>query len=244
MIMKTSSWWKRSQFIIWLSLALMILPGPTPQPVLAQTGPSLLFIENVGQFPAPPDGEALRFQVSGGQATLSFTDQALWLTMMEETGDDPAASDQAATQSTDPARRGVTIKLAFLKANPEPRLEPFNRLDTRISFFTGNDPALWHSDVPVWGGVRYIELYPGIDLVVTGENGQLVQQLGDKGSGIDGRCLNAGGDPLANRRGGSSQSGKWRSRPAGHRHRRGEPGAAPNGRRRWCALRPGPDPGP
>ena len=31
--------------------------------------------------------------------------------------------------------------------------------------------------VPVWGGVRYKDLYPGIDLEITGENGQLVQRL-------------------------------------------------------------------
>jgi YVTN family beta-propeller protein len=183
MIMKTSLWWKKSQFIIWLSLALLILPGPASQPVLAQTGPPLLFIENVGQFPAPPDGDALRFQVSGGQASLSLTDQALWLTVADDsTGDplagviEPSGGGQAGAQSTDPAQRGVSVKLAFLEANPETHLEPFNRQDAHISFFMGNDSALWRSDVPVWGGVRYVDLYPGIDLIVTGEKGQLVQQ--------------------------------------------------------------------
>jgi hypothetical protein len=31
--------------------------------------------------------------------------------------------------------------------------------------------------VPVWGGVRYVNLYPGVDLELTSEGGQMVQRL-------------------------------------------------------------------
>ena len=30
------------------------------------------------------------------------------------------------------------------------------------------DPTKWYPDVPVWGGVRYLDLYPGIDLELSG----------------------------------------------------------------------------
>jgi YVTN family beta-propeller protein len=182
--MNTSFYWKKGLIIIGMILVLAALPGPTAQFALAEAGPPLLFIENVGQFPNAPDGEALRFLVAGGQATLAFTDQALWLTMMEPSGDDPAipfnesaTTELAGSQSADTPQHGVTLKLTFLDANPHPRLEPFNRQETRISYFTGNDPAQWRNDVPVWGGVRYVDLYPGLDLEVSGENGQLVQRL-------------------------------------------------------------------
>jgi len=62
--------------------------------------------------------------------------------------------------------KGVNLELSFPGANPHPRIEPFDRLDTVVSYFIGNDPDQWHSDVPVWGGVRYVNLCPGIDLVV------------------------------------------------------------------------------
>jgi hypothetical protein len=39
-------------------------------------------------------------------------------------------------------------------------------LETHVSYFIGADPEKWRADVPVWGGVRYHELYPGVDLVV------------------------------------------------------------------------------
>jgi hypothetical protein len=48
-------------------------------------------------------------------------------------------------------------------------MEPFRRLDTVVSYFIGNDPSKWHPDVPVRGGVRYVDHYPGVDLEVTGQ---------------------------------------------------------------------------
>jgi hypothetical protein len=68
----------------------------------------------------------------------------------------------------------VNLKLSFVDANPHPRIEPFNRLDTHFSYFIGDDPTKWHADVPVWGGVRNKDFYPGMDLEVTSENGQMV----------------------------------------------------------------------
>ncbi len=79
--------------------------------------------------------------------------------------DDPSAVRGSAPQ------RAVNLKLSFPGANPQPVIEPFDRLDTRVSYFIGNDPAKWRADVPVWGGVRYRDLYPGLDLELTGAGG-------------------------------------------------------------------------
>jgi hypothetical protein len=67
----------------------------------------------------------------------------------------------------------TAIKLSFPDSNPNSKLEPFKRLETVISFFKGNDPSNWHTNVPVWGGVRYKGLYPGVDLVLEGEGGRI-----------------------------------------------------------------------
>jgi hypothetical protein len=71
----------------------------------------------------------------------------------------------------------VNIKLSFVGANPHPRIEPFHRLATHISYFLGSDMTKWHADVPVWGGVRYVDLYPGIDLELSGEDGKWQPRL-------------------------------------------------------------------
>ena len=65
----------------------------------------------------------------------------------------------------------MNIRLSFVGANPHPQIEPFERLDTKVSYFFGNDPSLWHSDVPVWSGVRYVDLYPDIDLELGTDHG-------------------------------------------------------------------------
>jgi hypothetical protein len=67
----------------------------------------------------------------------------------------------------------IAIKLSFSGSNPHPKLEPFKRLETVISFFKGKDPSNWHTKVPAWGGVRYKELYQGVDLVLEGEDGRI-----------------------------------------------------------------------
>lgn len=181
--MSTPIFWKIGHTLTLIVLAFVLAgwPGSAPPAALAQQNQPLMFIENVGQLPTSPGGAEIRFQVLSGGETLSLLDNALWLTALAQP---QAAPDQnVSAASADPRslipdpRHGVNLKLNFLDANPQPRLEPFNRLDTHISFFVGNDPALWRSDVPVWGGVRYVDLYPGIDLEVNGENGQLVQRL-------------------------------------------------------------------
>jgi uncharacterized repeat protein (TIGR01451 family) len=139
---------------------------------------NLFFIENTGQF-----DDAARFVVPGEAGTLFLAEDALWVSVLGE----PAAALSTPAEPDDPGRHertadaepwpGVNLKLSFPGANPRPRLEPFNRLETTVSYFSGSDPEQWQPDVPVWGGVRYVDLYPGIDLEVTSERGQLVQRL-------------------------------------------------------------------
>jgi len=142
----------------------------------------VMFIENVGQF-----DEGARFQVHGGNGTLWLTDDALWITIVEQSavsGQWSAGSELPSESpfNRDPEseienRQGVNLRLSFPNANPHPHLEPFDLLETTVSYFLGNDPDGWRPAVPVWGGVRYVDLYPGIDLEVTSKDGQFVQRL-------------------------------------------------------------------
>lgn len=143
-------------------------PGESDVEAALQSAP-LMFIENVGQF-----AEGARFQVLGAEGTLWLAEDALWITVMEPVpATDPMERRNRLTQAGEQeSRNGVNIKLSFVGANPQPRLEPVDRLDTTVSYFRGSDPDGWRPDVPVWGSVRYIDLYPGIDLEITEENGR------------------------------------------------------------------------
>ncbi len=150
----------RYTLIILLGL-LLSMPGA---PVTAQTDSSLIFIENTGQF----DPE-VRFHAYGANAAIALTADALWFTLIQPTVN-------ANSETPAPPTEGVSLRLSFPGSVPG-QIEPIDPLSTRTSFFTGSDPTRWQTDVPAWGGVRYANLYPGLDLVVTAQNGQLALQL-------------------------------------------------------------------
>lgn len=149
---------------IFVLLTGLITPDQnvSAQQPIAAPGSPVLFIENEGQFPS-----SFRFQVPLAGPTLSIASDGLWYTLIKETTND----------QKEVSREGVNLKVSFEGANSEPVIEPINRLETVVSYFHGSDPENWQADVPVWGGVRYKDLYPGIDLEVTSQDGALLQRL-------------------------------------------------------------------
>lgn len=132
----------------------------------------LLFTENVGQF----DSQA-RFVVQGMSSTLYLTDNALWFTIAVPGKLAVNALTPAQRTSSTSPRQASTLNLSFSGANVHPRIEAFQHLDTVVSYFSGHGSANWHSAVPVWGGVRYHDLYSGIDLELSSLQGHLVPRL-------------------------------------------------------------------
>ena len=147
----------------------------------------VMFIENIGQF-----ADGARFQVWAGPGTLWLAEDAIWISIVERSNVDVAPSHvepglAAASSIEGSTSNRVNLRLSFPNANPQPRLEPFDRLDTHVSYFMGADPEQLHVDVPVWGGVRYVDLYPGLDLEITGEGGQWQWRL-TRGKPRAGQC--------------------------------------------------------
>jgi hypothetical protein len=132
-------------------------PGASGPAQNLVNGP-LIFVENVGQF-----SDTVRFQAPGGNRTLWLTGNAFWVTVL------PTSSASGGQL--------VNLAISFPGANVDPTLEAFDALDTSVSYFVGNDAANWHAGVPVWGGVRYKDLYPGIDLEMVGAYAQWQPRL-------------------------------------------------------------------
>lgn len=122
---------------------------------------SLLFVENVGQY----DAQA-RYLVMGGAGEIWLAQDAIWVTQTA-----------ASTSLTGETESGVHLKVTFPGSQARPDLQPVDRLATHVSYFRGADLSRWQPDVPVWGGVRYADLYPGLDLEIGAKDGQLVMQL-------------------------------------------------------------------
>lgn len=150
----------------------VLLPG-IGGAVLADAAPrgpdpsdALLFIENVGQF-----DDSVEFRLAGSAGTVWLTREALWLTLVGRAPTSPRGD------AGEPPATGVNIRLSFPGSNADAHPQPFDRRSTHMSYFLGNDPARWRADVPAWGGVRYRELYPGIDLELRGDGSRLAPRL-------------------------------------------------------------------
>ena len=58
-------------------------------------------------------------------------------------------------------------------ANSSARVSGASPLPGKSNYFIGNDPSKWRHDIPQFGRVQYQAVYPGIDLVYYGNQGQL-----------------------------------------------------------------------
>ncbi len=149
---------------------------PPAQSASSAPGGAMLLVENTGQWPAA------RFQVWNsplGAGTTWLAEDGIWLVVSRQVDkdqvdkegrshcDDPLVSLPTCL----PVYPSVALKLSFPGSNPAVRIEPFDPLTTTVSYFIGDDPARWRPDVPVWGGVRYVDLYPDVDLVLGGRAG-------------------------------------------------------------------------
>ncbi len=121
-------------------LGLLLAPFLTLSPIHAQASLSLTPGWIVENVGQfPPQ---VRFQARLDGQTLWLLEDGLWLV------------------------DGVSaVRLRFLDAAPSPRVAGMERRATRLSYW--NERGLF-ADVPLWRGVRYEALYPGVDLVLDG----------------------------------------------------------------------------
>ncbi len=63
--------------------------------------------------------------------------------------------------------------MTFAGVSPQSRIGAAEPLPGRVHYLRGSDPADWLTNVPLYGTVRYEEVYRGIDLLFRGEQGRL-----------------------------------------------------------------------
>ncbi len=109
----------------------------------------LVFEANEGQAASPIDyvarGMGYRLSLSAGDAYLSLSN-----------GDDT-----------------VAVSLQLVDAAVAPATSSAEPLATRVNYLIGNNPGAWKTNVETFGKVLYESVYPGVDLVYYGNDGQL-----------------------------------------------------------------------
>ena len=143
------------------------MPGAGPitataaQQAASRLGPA--FEQNVGQTAAEVQYLA---RTDGTTVFLTLTG-AVFATP----GQSPAPARGKSPAA--PASPGYAMYMQLVGANAHSRAtadDPFTGL---VNYFLGNNPTEWHANVPTYGQVAFHDVYPGIDLVWYGNQGQL-----------------------------------------------------------------------
>jgi hypothetical protein len=80
--------------------------------------------------------------------------------------------EPCATRTTD-----ALLRMKLVGANPNPKIVGVDELPGKSNYFIGNDPKKWRTNVPNYAKVKYANVYPGVDLVYYGNQGQLEYDL-------------------------------------------------------------------
>ena len=70
-------------------------------------------------------------------------------------------------------RNRPPLRTRLAGGNPSARITGEAQQESRSNYFIGNDPAKWRTSIPNFARVRYAGVYPGIDLVYYGKDGNL-----------------------------------------------------------------------
>jgi len=79
----------------------------------------------------------------------------------------------AASQSKTSAQEVAVLNMQVVGANPAAAITASGLQRNTSNYFIGNDHSKWRTKVPNFGRVRYTGIYPGVDVVYYGHQGQL-----------------------------------------------------------------------
>ena len=146
----------------------------------------------------------VQFLTRGAGHSLFLTPSAAVLTMLQRSDANPERSDGVPTRdkplgTTNTTKQSV-VRMTFEGADPHARVVGVDPLPGVVNYFIGDDPSKWRTNVPTYQKVAYENVYPGIDLVYYGNEGQLEYDL----------IVAPGADPHADRAGASKAQSRSR----------------------------------
>ncbi len=142
------------------------VPSPAPSAVqqknvrAAAAKMPLRFEQNIGQVTGQ-EARNVKFVSRGSAYSLFLTRKEAVLEMRQRSND--------ATQTN----ASVVLRMSLSGANRSPGVVGLDELPGRSNYLIGNDSSKWHTGVTNFSRVAETGVYPGIDLVYHGNEGQL-----------------------------------------------------------------------
>jgi len=159
-----------------LGLAAYGQTSPADVPSPTKAAPSTQAKVHYGQLPLsfePNRGQTssdVQWLARGPQYTLYLAGADAVLQMNKIT---PAKRDSADPKELQPTISSSAVRMNLLGASFRQTAIGDEPQSGKANYFTGNDPAKWQHDVPMYGKVRMNGVYPGVDLVYYGHQGAL-----------------------------------------------------------------------
>ncbi len=156
--------------LCFIAISVSFPSGAFPISIDRMNSIPLAFTLNEGQTHS-----SITFTAQGSGCGMAFSPSGTTFLLSRET---PASiAKRAAKKSVvfedDPTRdqpeyESFALKLAFVGANENSRIQGEDRLSWNNNYFIGNDASKWRTDVPNYKKIRLTEVYDGIDLVYYG----------------------------------------------------------------------------
>jgi dipeptidyl aminopeptidase/acylaminoacyl peptidase/photosystem II stability/assembly factor-like uncharacterized protein len=133
----------------------------------------LNFVPNQGQYPTE-----VGFAVQTSAEDLFFTSKQLVfnLTTLDQKNlikENVRGEATGKFKSRSAKYSSKTIRLNLLGSDPKAAITGEEEKTGKMNFLKGDDPAKWATDVSTFGKIRYSKVYPGIDLVFYGNEGNI-----------------------------------------------------------------------
>jgi len=128
--------------------------APKQRALAAYARLPLAFVGNAGQ-----SNPRVRFSAQGAGYSVFLTRREALLTLRH-----PGEQRRA---------KGVALALRFLGSNRNVAIDGERPGSGRVNYLVGNDPGKWHTGLRTYGRVVYRNLWPGVDMVFTGQSGTL-----------------------------------------------------------------------
>lgn len=142
-------------------------PGAQTRSVFA--GLPLMFEPNQGQGNLDPADPRVKFVARGSGYSLFLGEEGAILNLRSQ-----ARKNNASKRMAKPVLARVdSLRMKLAGSNPNAGLTATDLLPSTSNYLLGNDPAKWRRGVPQFSHVRYDNVYPGINLIFYGRQGQL-----------------------------------------------------------------------
>ncbi|MFZ1730181.1 MAG: hypothetical protein WAV84_08675 [Bacteroidota bacterium] len=132
----------------------------------------LQFIANAGQWNAE-----VRFGIIRGEDKAAFTREGIRLYRPMERPTVMPGLETSGAGTSGTTRMLECSTLRFINPSPKMRMEGIDQIETHTNFYRGNDSSRWRSDVPTYGGVRYVNAWDGVDVEYVEHEGKLRQRI-------------------------------------------------------------------